>query len=232
MLEAVQNLLAVQECDTRRHEIDRTLRDIPARQKAEAGRLVDREHAVADCDKRLKEAQSHVKQLELDVESRRERVRKLRQQQMEVKTNKEFTAIELEIKMVENETRGIEDQELGAMEVVEGVRRELAANKELLKAEQGAIETEVKGLEQRAIELRAELEKISKTRSELAPTVNPEWMSAYERISARREPALVPIVDATCGGCHMKLPPAVYHATRRADTIATCDFCARLLYSE
>lgn len=232
MLEAVEKLLAVQECDTRRHEIERMLRDIPARQKAEALNLVQREHAVADAEKLFKEAQSKVKQLELDVESRRDRVRKLRQQQMEVKTNKEFTSIELEIKHAEVETRSIEDQELGAMEAVEGCRRQMNEHKAALNTEQSAVSVEVKGLEQRANELKAELAKIEATRAQLVPAVRADLLAAYERIAARRSPALVPILDATCGGCHMKLPPAVYHATRRPDTIATCDFCARLLYSE
>jgi predicted nucleic acid-binding Zn-ribbon protein len=232
MLEPVRKLLAVQECDIRCHEIERTLRDIPARQKAEAERLVRREHEVADREKALKEAQSNVKQLELEVENRRERVRKLRQQQMEVKTNKEFTAIEVEIKQAEMATRGIEDQELTAMEVVEGQRRKLTEAKESLKFEQAGVQSEVRGLEDRAEKFRSELKDLTARRATLIPDVNPDWMAAYQRISARREPALVPIVDATCGGCHMKLPPAVYHSTRRLGTIATCDFCARLLYSD
>lgn len=232
MLEPVQKLLAVQECDIRCHEIERTLREIPARQKAEAERLVKREREVAETEKALKDAQSGLKQLELDVEARRDRVRKLRQQQMEVKTNKEFTAIELEIKQSDVGTRGVEDQELTAMEVVEGLKRRVAEAKDALKAEHDAVQTEVKAMEARAEHLRNELKGLTARRAELVPAVSSDWMAAYQRISARRERALVPIIDATCGGCHMKLPPAVYHSTRRQGSIATCDFCARLLYSD
>ncbi len=232
MLEPVQKLLAVQECDIRSHVIERMLREIPARQKAEAERLVQREHAVTDGEKLLKEAQSRVKQLELEVESRRERVRKLRQQQMEVKSNKEFTAIDVEIKQAEAGTRGVEDQELAAMEAAEELRRSVAENKEALKSAQGEVQAEVRGLEKRAEELRSELEGLTARRATLVPSVSPEWMTAYQRIASRREPALVPIVDATCGGCHMKLAPDKYHSSRKAVSVTTCDWCFRLLYSD
>jgi predicted nucleic acid-binding Zn-ribbon protein len=241
MLEPVQKLLALQECDLRIHDIERMLREIPARQKSEAERLVKREHVLADGEKHLKEAQSAVKQLELDVESRRERVRKLRQQQMEVKTNKEFTAIELEIKQAEADARVIEDRELAAMEAVEAVRRAFADSKDTLKTEQGFVQTEVKGLEKQAEGLREELNLAVARRKQLVPTVDPDLMTAYERVFANRkkksrngalDPTLVPIVDATCGGCHMKLPPDKYHSTRKPGSITTCDWCFRLLYSD
>lgn len=241
MLESVQKLLAVQECDLRIHGIERMLRDIPVRQKSEAERLVQREHAVVDGDKLLKEAQSRVKQLELDVEARRERVRKLRQQQMEVKSNKEFASIEAEIKQAEADTRLIEDQELTAMEAVEAVRRSVTNDKDKLKTEEGSVQTEVRDLEKQADELRQALEQTIARRKELAPTVDHDLMVAYERLFLNRKKkcrtgdlgaTLVPIIDATCGGCHMKLPPDKYHSTKKIGSITTCDWCFRLLYSE
>jgi hypothetical protein len=241
MLEPVQKLLAVQEFDLRIHEIERTLREIPARQKAEAERLVQCEHALADGEKNLKEALYRVKQLELDVESRRERVRKLRQQQMDVKTNKEFTSIEMEIKAAEADARGIEDQELTAMEAVEAVRRGVTEDTAELKSKQGAVQNEVKGLEKQADGLREELRQALAHRKELVPTVDADLMTAYDRVFVNRkkkarngvlEPTLVPIIDGTCGGCHMRLPPDKYHSTRKPSSITTCDWCFRLLYSE
>jgi catechol 2,3-dioxygenase-like lactoylglutathione lyase family enzyme len=66
----------------------------------------------------------------------------------------------------------------------------------------------------------------------LAQGIDPSWMAHYMRIIARRDRALAQLNDGICGGCHMKLPPSIHHATRRHDSnMVVCEYCGRLLYA-
>jgi predicted nucleic acid-binding Zn-ribbon protein len=231
MLETVRCLLVVQEYDLQIREIEKNLHDIPLRQKARSERLEQQRRQTAAAETALKEKQSAIKQVELDVETRRERIRKLRQQQMEAKTNKEFAAINEEIKQVEEHVREVEDRELVLMEELETLRDDVARVKAALAKEEKVVQQEVNDLEARSVTLKSEAEQVRSKRAEAAAAVARDWLEVYDRLMTRRDRAIVAVVDSTCGGCHMRLPPAVYHNTRRTGMVA-CDFCGRLLYSE
>ena len=231
MQETVRHLLIVQDYDLQIRQIEKNLHDIPLRQKAQSERLDLLRQQTAAAETALKEKQSAIKQVELDAESRRERIRKLRQQQLEAKTNKEFAAINEEIRLVEAQIREVEDRELGLMEELEKYRAEAARVRAVLTKEEKVVQQEVHDLDTRAVGLKAEVEQVRGKRTEASASVARDWLEVYDRLMTRRDRALVPVVESTCGGCHMRLPPAVYHNTRRSGMVA-CDFCGRLLYTE
>jgi predicted nucleic acid-binding Zn-ribbon protein len=227
----IEKLLAVQERDVRIRRIKQELTDIPARQEAEQTRLAEHKAALEAAEEALKLKQSDVKQLEIESDSKKEQISKLRQQQMELKSNKEFKAMELEIKTVETAISSVEDRELVLMEEVEAAREDVKARKADLEEEQSAVDEDVKMLGERAIELKAELAEEEKAREEAAKDVEPDWLARYNQVISRRETALVPVEHGVCGGCHMKLPPSASHDAKKRMHMVTCDFCGRLLYA-
>lgn len=236
MLEVVQKLLVVQDHDTRIREIERELKDIPLRQKAEEQRLSGQKQAVEAADHGIKAVMSEMKQLELEVLARQERIRKLRQQQGEVKTNNEFATLESEIKQVEVQIGGLEEKTLVLMEKLDEAKVDAEKVKAVLTRDGAVVQKDVSVWSDRAAELNKELAAIRELRKAAASHADTEWLSRYDRVSTRKDRALVPVQDGgegsrICGGCHMKLPPAVYHSTRRENMVA-CDFCGRMLYSE
>jgi len=55
--------------------------------------------------------------------------------------------------------------------------------------------------------------------------------ATYERVLASREGlALVPLVNDSCGGCHMVQPPQVVNEVSLKATLVTCENCNRILY--
>jgi hypothetical protein len=54
----------------------------------------------------------------------------------------------------------------------------------------------------------------------------------YERIlNSKKAPALVPIVNRSCQGCHLAVTAAVESVLRRGEAdIITCENCSRILY--
>jgi uncharacterized protein len=227
----IDNLLAVQERDVRIRQIRKELKDIPERQTAEQTRLEQHEQALGQAEDSLKKLQSDVKQLEIECAGHRERINKLRQQQMTLKTNKEFKVMEGEIAGVEGEISGLEDREIVLMEAVEAAKSDVEARRRDLAEEQTAVETDVKQLDERAVGLKAELVDEEAARAVAARDVLPDWLERYDMVISRRDLALVPVENGVCGGCHMKLPPSTVHDSRKRTLMVTCDYCGRLLYS-
>ena len=226
----IEKVLAVQEHDLAIRDVEREMLDIPARKQAEQDRLKEHTQEVADAEAALKQRQAEIKQLELDVQSRRETINKLRGQQMQLKTNKEFKAMESEIEAVQAQIRALEDGELDIMESVEAARNALAEKQRALKEEESSVAEDVRLLDERVGGLATRLAEERAKREIVAADVDPEWLARYEPIAARRGAAVVAVAGNVCGGCHMTVPPSVVHASRARNEMVSCPHCGSLLY--
>jgi hypothetical protein len=228
----IEQLLIVQDFDVRIRDIEQELKDIPARQDRERARLAAHKDALGQSQDKVKAEQAQIHALELEAKSLHERVNKLRQQQVDLKTNREFQTMESEIAAVKGQLAELDDKQLELMVRIDEARGEVALRQAELQREDLTVQADVTVWEGRAAELRAELAGLRADRTGAAQGLDPAWMAHYKRIMDRRDRALVQLHDGICGGCHMKLPPSIHHATRRHDAkMVVCEHCGRLLYA-
>lgn len=230
LVKMADKLLVVQEYDTLIRQMKRELQDIPLRQQSEESRLKTHKAAVAAAEEALKAQQSALKQQELEAQAQKEKIGKLRSQQMNLKTNKEFKAMESEIQSAYAGISSTEDLEIQLMEKIENAKACLREQQAQLDAESKSVNEDVAALQSRAAGIQAELVQLDAKRKEAAAAIEQDWLTQYERIFARKDVALVPLSDGICGGCHMKLPPYIAHETRRRTAMVSCTNCGRLLY--
>lgn len=227
----IEKLLEVQQHDCSIRELEKEARDVPKRKKEEQQRLKEHKEALVKAEEILKGKLAAIKKFEVEGESRKDKIAKLRTQQLEIKTNKEFKTIESEVKTIQDGISGLEDQQLGAMEEVEKAKAAVMQKKTALADEEKAVLKDVGLLDQRVAEITKELASIKEVRAREVKDVDAKWLAQYDRIFSRKDKGLVQIEDGVCGGCHMTLPPAVIHRAKRMDNkMVVCDFCGRLLY--
>lgn len=228
----IDKLLELQERDIRISQIERELRDNPARKEQMLSRMGDSKTALQDARDKLKVQQSKIKGYDLEIESRREKIKKLLTEQGSLKSNKEYQAMTGQIRSVEQEINKIEDQILGIWDLAEAHAAEVKSKENDLKGEDTVVQQDVKGLDARMGELQKELDALKAERQALAVGVDSRWLTIYERIMAKKkDKALVEVTDGVCGGCHMSLPPYQKHEARKRADIITCTFCGRMLYA-
>ncbi len=227
----IQKLLVVQERDTNIARCQRELDDLPAQKQSAQASLHQQSAALDHAREQLRNRQVAVKQLETDIETRRQQVAKLREQQFQIKTNVEFKTLGREIDTALEAIRDIEDRELELMEQVEQARRDITRAEEAGALAQRDVQRQLQELDTRRQALESELEALRRERADLAAPLDQAWLARYTRVMEnRKDAALVGVVANTCGGCHMKLMPHVLQDIKRGDTIVSCTFCGRLLY--
>jgi len=227
----IEKLLVVQKHDCTIRELEKESHDVPKRKKDEQQRLKEHKEALAKAEEALKGKLAETKKFEIEGDARKEKISKLKTQQLEVKTNKEYSTIQSEIKTIQNSISSLEDEQLVVMEEVEKARSDVQQKKDALTEEEKAVLKDVGLLDQRLKAIAQELAKIKELRTTEAKEVDSKWLSQYERIFSRKDKGLVQIEEGVCGGCHMALPPAVIHRAKRMDNnMVICDFCGRLLY--
>ena len=226
----IDQLLKLQEFDTVIREGEREARDIPARKQQETARLDAFKKRVEEAQRQLKACEAELKQQELEVKSRQEKINKLRQQQLELKSNKEFKAVETEVEVIEHDIGQLEDRQLGLMDKIDAARKSLGGEATSLKEQETSVLKDIKLLDERLAEMQVRLGKIKNERALAAKDVPAEFLQPYERVLAHKDLALVPLQNGVCGGCHMTLPPAVLHETRKRKALVSCGYCVSLLY--
>ncbi len=231
-MSVVEQLLVVQEHDLRIMQLEKEMRDIPARKERELERLNGHKAALAEAEDALKAKQAELKQLEVETESHHDKIAKLRGQQLELKTNKEFKAMEHEIEAIEKAISSTEDRELVIMEEIEKARQGVELSRGELAAEDAEVQEDIKALDERFSGLESELSDENAARAAAAEGIDAEWMTRYEGIlRSKGGGALVSTANGVCGGCYMTLPPYLQHDAKKRMGMVVCGFCGRLLYS-
>lgn len=231
MATPIEQLLILQDRDRRISRLQRELELLPGRRKAIESQLDSHRQALTEAEDELRKGQLEQKDLEARIDAHQERIKKLRQQQLEVKNNDDYRAFEKEVNAVEEEIVSIEDRELAVMEKIERLLGTRDEKRESLNAEEHAVQEELDQLSQRASNIEKEQAELRVSRDALSQDCDPEWLARYDRIFKNKgDAAVVPIENGTCGGCHMKLPPQMAHDARKGDTMTVCMYCGRLLY--
>ena len=228
----IDKLLELQERDLRIFQIEKELRDNPARKEQMLSRMGDSKTALAEAREKLKIQQSKIKMFDLEIESRREKIKKLLTDQGNLKTNKEYSAMTSQIRAVEQEISKIEDQILGIWDMAESHAAVVKAKESDLKGEDSMVQQDVKGLDARIAELQKELTVLKLERQAMSAGIDPQWLVIYDRIlNKKKDRALVEVRNGVCSGCHMSLPPTQKHDAKKRVEIITCTFCGRMLYA-
>jgi predicted nucleic acid-binding Zn-ribbon protein len=206
-------------------EVPRIRGELEAALASERARLDAAKTALGDAQKTRKSHESALQDLEVKRS-------KYKGQLMEVKTNKEYTAMLHEIETVEREIREREDLILAEMEKAEALGGDVKREEGLYKVEEEKSRTQGKALDERERALQDEQKRIGVERDAIAATVPSEAMELFQRIARLRGVAVVEARDEMCQQCHVKLRPQMYMEVKRNDSIVQCPSCMRILYYE
>jgi len=231
MLEVIEKLLILQERDRRILHLQRELEAIGPQRQATQARTQTAHAALEDGRLKTRHLESERKKLELEVQSRQERIERYALQQFQTKKNEEYRALAHEIDTCKGDIAKLEDQELELMEQIEAAHQAALDAARVADAEKQVSDRQLAELGTRDAALKRQLEEAVAGRPQLAAAVAESGLAAYERLRKHKgERVVVGVEHGACGGCHMKLPAQVVLACRGEQEIVSCPNCARILY--
>lgn len=211
----------------------RAQREKPLALEAARGAVNAQAAKVTAAEDQLKTLQLAQKQKEVDLQEREEKVRKLQGQLFQLKTNKEYTAMQREIQGLKADNSLLEEAIIKLFDAVDqaaSVRQReqaaLAQAQEQFQAEEARIHREL-------AEITEQMACLERERQGMLPDVPPPTLTVYEQVLHLREGvALAPLVKESCGGCHRRLPPQVINEVYLKAKLVTCENCNRILYQD
>ena len=231
MLEEIEKLLVIQDRDQKEKDLDSELQRMPI-EKDQAGlRLTKVKESVSNVEGSIMENEVAMKNFELDIDTRKDSIAKLKVQQYETRKNEEFTAMQHEIDRYSEDITKLEDSQLELMEKGESLSAQLSEAKAELDKNQQTVDTEISIISERSIQCTNQLEEIKEERKTLSTKIDGDLLDQYNRIfKSKKGIAVCELEKDICTGCHRKVTPTTAAAVRGKKTITLCDQCGRILY--
>jgi predicted nucleic acid-binding Zn-ribbon protein len=225
-------LIDLQQRDSRIATLEAEAARLPKQIEAIQAALADAKRSVDTLRAKLDQAKKDLRAKERDLEVASTKRAKSESRLYEVKTNKEYSAVLLEIEEIKQEKAQVEEQILALMETQERVAVDIreaetrhAAREDQARQDEGVIR-------KRLATVEAELATIRGERNERARTLPAGLLSDYDRIRRARGGVAVATVGAAavCSGCRVTIRPQAIQELRSATSLMVCENCGRFLY--
>ncbi len=231
MREQIRLLAQLQELDRKIQELEKDIVTVPEEITTLKGMIGRGEKSSEEVGGEIENLEKERRHKERDLSAKEESLSKYQSQLYEVKTNREYSALMVEIDSSNQEKSELENEILVLMERGDELRGIIEKKKEELRKERETLAEEEKKNRERVSILKEGLEKNQRERAGQVEKIEAELLSCYEKVlKGRGGLALVPVQAEACQGCFTKLPPQVINEIMQARRIITCERCSRILY--
>jgi predicted nucleic acid-binding Zn-ribbon protein len=231
MFETIEKLLILQDRDRKIRRLNAELAHLePERQTLKAN-SANAQAQLENAKLRIMQIESSRKDMELEVEAKKQMIVRYANQQFQTRKNEEYRALAHEIETCKDAIFKIEDQEIELMEQAEAGQKEVQQAKQAVNDARKLMDEQVAQLDAREQNLQKELAELETNREALASAVDESARNRYERlVRSKGENVVVGVQHAVCGGCHMKLPPQLLVTCQSEKELVSCSNCGRILY--
>ena len=220
-------------------DIDKAIRILTRRTDESRKRLQVREANLAGQKKLAEEKRKGIEhermkiaKRELALKTEEAEIEKLEGQLREATTNKEYAVLRKGIEGRKADISLIEDEVLAMMAEIDELEDQARAFETELESYEAMLNKDLANLAEKSEGDDEELARLEERRREVTGGLEPALLQRYERVLARGNDAVVPVIAGICQGCFMALTPQLAATMFKDDEIVFCPTCARVLYRE
>ncbi len=226
-------LFALQTIDTKLDEIEEMKGDLPSAVRELEETIGTTSETISTNQASVNEAYEQRKSSELEITTLTEKIERYKNQQFQVRNNKEYDLLTKEIDGAEKKISKLESE---IDSLATSIQKTKTATEEL--------ESQIEKVRATLSEKKSELAEVSKEtekeetelhheREKLVRKIGKSDLATYMRIrKAKQGKAVVPVRRGACAGCYNAVPPQRVLELRKNSRIYTCERCGRILVSD
>ena len=230
MQEKIMALYELQKIDSKIDEINKVKGELPLEVQDLEDEMAGMKTRIEHINAEIEELNTLTKQRKREVDQAKIMIGNYKEQQNNVRNNREFDAITKEIEYQELE---IELAEKRLKEYAAGVKAKKLQLEEAVEraADLAAKKAELEGIEAETAPLVAEYAAQGERVKE---KIDERLLAAYDRIrrNVRNGLAVVTVKRDACGGCFNRIPPQRQVDIRQGKKIIICEYCGRILVAD
>lgn len=215
-------------------EIDKinTLRgELPLEVQDLEDEIVGLKTRITNYNDEVKSLNAAIANKKLEIKDSKNKIEKYKEQQENVRNNREFDSLSKEM---EFQTLEIELAEKRIREFTNDIKvktEQVEASAVLLKEREDDLVRKKKELEEITSETAIEEEKLRQKVTKIESLIEERLVVAFNRIrkNARNGLSVVTVQRDACGGCFNKIPPQRQLDIASRKKIIVCEYCGRIL---
>lgn len=234
MQEKILALYELQKIDSKIDAINRVKGELPLEVQDLEDEMAGMKTRIDHINSEIEEFNALTKQRKREIDQAKIMIGNYKEQQNNVRNNREFDAIskeieyqELEIELAEKHLKeyaaGIKSKKL-QLEEAENLSKDRAADLAAKKSELEGIEAET----------APQVAEFQAQREQVQAKIDERLLAAYDRIrrNVRNGLAVVTVKRDACGGCFNRIPPQRQVDIRQGKKIIVCEYCGRILVAD
>ncbi len=234
MQEKIMALYELQKIDSKIDEINKVKGDLPLEVQDLEDEVAGMQTRIDNINGEIEEFNALTKQRKREIDQAKIKIANYKEQQNNVRNNREYDSISKEIEYQELE-----------IELAEKRLKEYSAG---IKAKKVQLEEAASIMKDRSSDLSVKKNELDGIEEETAPRIaefqaqsdsvkakiDERLIAAYDRIrhSVRNGLAVVTVKRDACGGCFNRIPPQRQMDIRSGKKIIICEYCGRILVSD
>jgi predicted nucleic acid-binding Zn-ribbon protein len=223
-------IATLQQLDNRLDALRRDVKALPQQLQVYDAAWAAARQALMAIDGDIERAERQRRSLERELDSLQTQLARTQSKLHEVKTNKEYSAVLVEIDTGKQHIAALEDQILELMEAVELQRQKRQQQAHQVQVAEQELGQQTERVRQEQAVLAKQVTAEEEARQHIAADVARDLYARYQQLSSIRDrQAVVFVQEGACGGCHLKVQPQLVSEVRQQDKLITCPHCQRIL---
>jgi len=208
------------------------------RRNAQQTKLDQLTQQSAELDAELKRLKAHAATLESEAQAADQRVTELRDRMNSVTSNKEYSALLVEVNNLKVEKGKAEDEALEQMGKIDEMQGRADELSEKLAQQKKVVETSSEEVEAAREEVGDQLDTATTERDTAASALPDDVVTMFHKLADQYDGEAVATIEEQnrrrmeyiCGGCYIQLPVESVNALMsKPDEVTICPACRRIL---
>ena len=179
----------------------------------------------------LTELENIKSKIESDLQYNLDSIKKAEEKLFEIKTHKEYEALQKEIAETKRNNSEIEDQILTKLEEIENLQKQISTEEETFSTKESDYKEKISEYELLIEDLKTKQQPKMSEKEKILEKINSDVLPIYEQVIKRNGRALALVEKEICTGCNMNIPPQLYNQVLTQNKIYQCPNCKKILYT-
>lgn len=224
-------LKELQKLDTRILETKERIQEFDPRFEEVEEPVLVLESELGTLRKRSQEMKLEERRLELSIDEKRDRLKKLEERVNSVRNLREEAAVSAELEMVKRSLQNDEQESYTLLDQIRKSDERIAELEEAFEEAQSMVEPKREGLLKERAEVEKELEELEAKREGFVEEIADEELRIYDAIRGKtgRQAVAELTEDGACGNCFGMVPLQVQTEIRHGGDLIRCEACGVIL---
>tara|TARA_Y100000816_G_scaffold290579_1_gene279638 strand:+ start:73 stop:855 length:783 start_codon:yes stop_codon:yes gene_type:complete len=231
IVKKLENLLKLQEIDSKIFEIKKVRGALPEEVEDLEDEIIGYNTRLDKFKEKIENNNKDIDDLKLKVSEAKKLIKKYKDQQMNVRNNREYDAISKEIELQELDAK-LFVKKSGENEIkIEKIKEDVKETKKVIKEKTQTLKTKKSDLDVLLEESKGEEKKLETLKNKASKKIEPSLLLSYEKLVERQRNglAVVKVSRNACGGCFNIVPPQRQADIKDKRKIILCEYCGRIL---